>query len=463
MSEKVVLKGDDAIALWKAGKDAWNQWVKDNPKADVSFLGVNFNAHRKASDPISFSEYLFPHGDVNFAMAQFGDGNVDFSDAQFDKGTVSFHFAMFGEGDVNFTRTIFGNEQVNFNDTKFGNGNVNFSHAEFRQNKEGYVNFHEASFGTGNINFNGALFHDGYVIFEMARFGKGSVNFDLAQFGNGNVNFNMASFGDGEATFIRTTFGNGSVTFNLAQFGNCRVRFSFAKLDGNFIFAPELIDRCSKLDLSAISVGGVLSLGEFSTSCVIDLRHSKISCPIDLDRVDINYRLESVNWKRWPFRRADNVSDSTCFRRLKKLAKDADDHQRSLDFYAKEMRSSYGHSLTGWKLAWFFAYDKISDYGRSLLFPFLYLALFTELFGIIYWWKGTEATRSIFDGLIFSLGHAVPLYAGSREARGANAQALFGSIDKIPDYIHVLTVTQGLICGSFLFLIALALRNLFRS
>jgi len=52
-------------------------------------------------------------------------------------------------------------------------------------------------------------------------------------------------------------------------------------------------------------------------------------------------------------------------------AKEADDHQSAPDFYAKEMRSAYGHSLHGWKLALFFLYDKICDYGRSLLNPFL--------------------------------------------------------------------------------------------
>ena len=412
MSEKIVLKGDDAIALWKAGKDTWNQWAKENPEADVDFSDVDFSNRRKNGEPISFRKYVFPEGNVDFSGAQFGEGNVDFIAAQFGEGNVCFIGAQFGEGNVDFSGAQFGRGLVSFFDARFGKGDVSFI---------------DAQFGKGDVNFRGA------------QFGEGNVNFSGAQFGEGNVNFSGAQFGEGE------------------------VRFYGADWKGGCIFDPSEVRSLKSLDFSSVSIEGDLSFGQFSTSCVIDLRHSKINRPIDLDRVDINYELESENWKKWPFHRAAKPHASTCFRRLKKLAKEADDHQRALDFYAKEMRSSYGHSLTGWKLALFFAYDKISDYGRSLLYPFLYLVLCTEVFGIIYWWKGTETTRCIYDGLTFSLGHAVPLYAGSREARTGNANALFGSIDKIPDYIHILTVGQGLICGVFLFLIALALRNHFRS
>ncbi|KZN49885.1 hypothetical protein [Pseudoalteromonas luteoviolacea] len=37
------LDGDDALLLWLKGKDVWNKWMEQNPKAEVSFEGVKFN------------------------------------------------------------------------------------------------------------------------------------------------------------------------------------------------------------------------------------------------------------------------------------------------------------------------------------------------------------------------------------------------------------------------------------
>lgn len=37
-----VLQGDAAIALWKTGKDTWNEWVDGHQDWRVDFSGVKF-------------------------------------------------------------------------------------------------------------------------------------------------------------------------------------------------------------------------------------------------------------------------------------------------------------------------------------------------------------------------------------------------------------------------------------
>ena len=47
--ERMTLKGPAAIKLWKRGKEAWNQWVKEHPEAEINFSRVNFGRYR--NDP----------------------------------------------------------------------------------------------------------------------------------------------------------------------------------------------------------------------------------------------------------------------------------------------------------------------------------------------------------------------------------------------------------------------------
>lgn len=40
-SDRVILKGEAALVLWRQRKEVWNQWVEDNPVADIDFSGVD--------------------------------------------------------------------------------------------------------------------------------------------------------------------------------------------------------------------------------------------------------------------------------------------------------------------------------------------------------------------------------------------------------------------------------------
>ena len=117
--ERMSLKGEEAIALWKQGKDAWNDWVKEHPEADVDFANVDFSQYRDdpscriPADAWPFAGFRFPRGSVNFSRTQFGDGRVSFFQAQFKKGDVSFASTRI-QGDFTLSHATLGTGAYNF-------------------------------------------------------------------------------------------------------------------------------------------------------------------------------------------------------------------------------------------------------------------------------------------------------------------------------------------------------------
>ena len=122
----IILSGQDAIDLWLQGRNAWNQWVTENPVADVSFAGIDFGQFNLPA--ISFAGFEFPKGNVFFDGANFGEGDVYFSSAIFGEGNVDFRNATFGKGDIDFWRTTFGEGVVDFDGATFGKGNIDFTY-----------------------------------------------------------------------------------------------------------------------------------------------------------------------------------------------------------------------------------------------------------------------------------------------------------------------------------------------
>ena len=79
--ERVVLAGQDAIDLWRQGRDAWNAWIAKNPEADINFSGVDFSKY----GDVSFAGFRFPEGKKDFFETIFGDGDVSFFGATLAK------------------------------------------------------------------------------------------------------------------------------------------------------------------------------------------------------------------------------------------------------------------------------------------------------------------------------------------------------------------------------------------
>ena len=124
-----VLEQNEAIKLFKQGRDAWNQWAKVNPEASVDFSGVDFTALAKVSKNVStidFSGFFFPEGKgyVHFDNAIFGDEFISFRNTSFGDGNISFFNSKFVNGAISFRNATFGNGNICFRTTQFGDGSI---------------------------------------------------------------------------------------------------------------------------------------------------------------------------------------------------------------------------------------------------------------------------------------------------------------------------------------------------
>ena len=121
--------------MWIQGRDVWNEWVEENPNADISFQNVDFNQHRNLEtiniNHWPFAYFNFPTGKKNFGGTTFGDGDVSFDRATFGDGDVSFYNATFGEGGVWFYRAKFGPGAFTLDAASLGVGGYDFSDATF--------------------------------------------------------------------------------------------------------------------------------------------------------------------------------------------------------------------------------------------------------------------------------------------------------------------------------------------
>ena len=134
--EKISLGPQEALVLWKQGREVWNAWVAENPVADISFAGVDFNQYRDLdtipNNEWPFQRFCFPTGKKNFSGATFGQGNVVFQGINFGNGNFEFDRADLGQCSYNFEDTVF-EDRASFADLRNVHAAKSFSfrHASF--------------------------------------------------------------------------------------------------------------------------------------------------------------------------------------------------------------------------------------------------------------------------------------------------------------------------------------------
>ncbi|MCG8085876.1 MAG: pentapeptide repeat-containing protein [Candidatus Thiodiazotropha taylori] len=470
--QNIVLEGQRAIDLWLSGKEGWNKWVDSNPSSDISFKGVNFGKIIKQHhlEVCSFSEFVFPAGKISYYEADFGNVKVDFSKARFSDGEISFSNATFEDGEVDFRRVNFGDCDVSFSGTTFGCGDVWFTLSKFGIG----ASFYETDFGDGRVFFNAVDFGDGSVDFTMAKFGNGYVSFNKSIFCGKKVDFSITDFGNGNVSFINTRFLNEEVVFKGAKFGEgvtdySKSEFSFASIDlsniskeqGRFIFSPMSLDGCKKIDFTGSTFNSLLIFTGIDSPVPINLSHVKLSNPIDFYNVNINYRTKS---KSLFFRKAVDPSDAAGFRRLKVLAKSSGDNERALEFYAKEMRTSYWYRINGLSLLLFYLYDWVSDYGRSIVRPLLGLLISIIVPSYVYMKYAAKAGSGYWEVIVFSASQSIPIYPLIKEAREIAIDKLFeNGLASAPWWLPIITSFQFVFSAVLIVLLGLAFRNKFRT
>ncbi len=492
---RTTLKGELIIKILMAGRAEWNAFIAEYEEVDVDFSGVDFTEYRNDEDTLDFANYQFPkkgsvdfskalfgEGDVSFYEAQFGEGDVSFYEAQFGEGDVSFYEAQFGKGEVDFIEAQFGKGEVDFRKAQFGKGHVSFlgaqfgeGHVQFNETQfgEGHVDFQEAQFGEGDVHFNAAELGEGDVDFCGIQFGKGNVGFCLTRFGKGDVNFCNARFGEGYVSFSGAQFGEGDVDFRDAQFGEGDVDFIETQFGrGNVSFqAITFKGRVSLRDLVSPEVITALSFQQSSFEKAMDISGNNFTCIPDFTRTFLKHQLvlDRMAWNNKEDTDAKTVRynpERLC--RLKELAENNKNHNQALRFHAQEMREKRPQ-LSGFDYWLDIAFDRVSEYGQSIAQPGKYLLLLITVYAAFYEIvslirncsvQACAGASSLGNGLLYSMAQAFPFVSSSRISASESAASLFG--EDIPNWIYMLSLSQGLLSFVCLFLIGLGLRNRFR-
>jgi hypothetical protein len=349
---------------------------------------------------------------------------VDFSNWDFTKeGNVAFKLFKF-PGAVSFRSAIFGEGNVIFSDAEFCNGDVFFSDAKFGN---GDVYFHEAKFGVGGVYFIGAEFGVGNVSFNYADFGEGVVSFYGAEFGGGNLDYGKARFpGPMSFTSVKAGIANGKA-----------VTVSFA----GAVFES------------------LLGLDDTKFNCVPDFRQAQIQRDISIEYTEVSYRTDD---KRRILKVAD-VKHASKYRSLRRLAIEAKDHDKEIEFFAFEQRSKFLNSLNTLQYFPIFLYNLLSNFGRSFLRPFIGL-LSTWLIAaqLFYWRSFINLTGDYSDALWLSASNLLPFISWSRVTRQAHLEALYGLPPNVHWTIEATAYAEGIVALIFIFLIGLAIRNKLR-
>lgn len=482
----------------------------------VTFNGVAFH------NSVRFTDAVFEEG-ATFGGTHFY-GDVDFTSAKFRKSTRFNQVAFDGRAGfsqvrfikhVGFKGTTF-RKEVHFDETIFYKG-ATFSRARFLD----FGRFTCSEFN-GNAVFTKSIF-DGNAYFKGTRF-SGSVKFDEVEFKKnavftetrftGNANFICAEFrGDamfantifvGRAMFSRAQFNNNAV-FNEAKF-RAYVEFTQAVFESNTTFPCAIFEE----DSAFVAIRGLsfFTLENATFLSVPDFGQAHFEEAPRLDNARF-YQERAESRKllgyRWPVIKPDTTAR---WRALKRLAIQAHDHQRELDFLAKEVKSLRGiydkllpnpSNLFKGEKIWpgggrYWAglfYQIFSKFGRSTLRPLVGWITITLLFALYYLsphlepldWSSDDVISAISALSCISQTSSSPLIAaiylsvhnglvisglGRSEKLIQSYACLYGNSGKdqlvpiMPDEVVFAGIVQTILSAILIFLFLLALRNYFR-
>ncbi|MGO9546563.1 MAG: pentapeptide repeat-containing protein [Rhodomicrobium sp.] len=470
----------------------------------------------------------FYAGSADFSKAQFA-GTARFDEARFTGGailegavfsapagfngcqfleTASFKEAQF-TGEARFTEASFKGE-CNLDRSQFW-GDVAFREATFEKDAsfaemrvEGASRFRGAKFGAqanflesrlaGEADFCGSAFY-GPAIYRLARFGQGAI-WTSCQFLAG-------------ADFCGVTVAR-SASFKDSQFTG-EALFREAQFEAPVSFAACSFNATADFSALQSKVAFVLAGADFKS--VPGFLEASFHEPPRVDYMAVADPLKRFHrWKESGVRDprgaffklwkvcADPDAPAK-FRRLKKLASEAQDQPREQEFFAQELRcrrfwhdKPSGPGIARFWLGWI--YGGVANYGRSLLRPFMLWLLSVFVFAFYYlsqrgseWnvnqppsdigqWLGSLISAERFpcvSGSSNRIGEA--LYFSFRSAflkldwsDAAGTRRVFGCLYGVeangsaivPLSVSAVALFQAAVSAGLLFMFLLALRNLLK-
>jgi uncharacterized protein YjbI with pentapeptide repeats len=441
----------EEAGIW-VGVHAWDRELELGREAGQNHetrywlsLAVADFADHAFTTSCNFVGFIFP-SEANFSGTRL-EGMADFQAARFcgcarfDKTQFCanswFRYVLF-TGDAGFRDGQF-NGEARFSESRFVRG-AWFKGATFR----GPAGFRRADFAFAG--FEGAEFLD------HANFG------DRAQYGS--------------AKFIGAQF-RGKVWFDQATFAH-NVWFSNAHFyHGNKPIDPatgrELTHDVAP-DFSGITAERAFALDGTKFDVLPNFTQASFAEAPRLDNLTLAPTVEPGDFMR-SFRRTDR-SVASRYRALKRLAIQGHDHEREHQFFKGELRSRRNNEDKWWHGAFWFGilYDVLSDFGRSLLRPFVFwVGAFAAFAGAYFSLAAIPNAARPVGPVCGALVNAVQLSfknalinlgGGGRDPTMQIYRCLFG-LD-IPNSVFFVELTQTLLSAALIFLLLLALRNRFR-
>jgi hypothetical protein len=441
--------------------------------ADAVFEGAVFSA----TAGFNASEFWGP---AIFPEAQF-TGEARFGEAVF-KDTCTLDRAQFWS-DASFREARF-EKDASFAEMRI-EGSSRFRGAKFAMR----ANFLEARF-SGNADFSGVDF-GGPAVFRFSQFAHGA-SWNNCRFLN-------------EADFSGFTLGRNS-SFKDSQFEGDSI-FKEARLEAPVSFARTCFKATADFSALQSKVAFVLAGAEFHN--VPSFLESSFHEPPRVDHMIVADPLKRFhNWKEAGLTDPRGIGFSlmkVCadpdasakFRRLKKLAYEAQDQTREQEFFAQEMRcrrfwhdKPFGGGVARFWLGWL--YGGVANHGRSLLRPLILWSSSVLLFSLYYLGQRTaiapaDGAPKVLGGLFSGgmsgcvSGQSNPigeaLYLSFRNAflrldveDGATARRMFGclygadanGLPAVPLSVSGMALFQGAVSAIFIFMFLLALRNMLK-
>ncbi|WP_240220355.1 hypothetical protein [Rheinheimera hassiensis] len=425
----------------------------------IHLSGSRIGGHDRRTDLMA-TNISISLGDLLCRDMVFGKGDINFSGLQLNQGAADFSGTVFRDGDFSLSRAQIKGDIVDFKGSKFGAGSKFFSQCTF---EVAQVSFSSVDFGTDNLDFHGCNYSkvsdsvnfrylktSGYsALFSMSTFAKITIDFSYSAFDCKIVDFSELDLADGNYIFESCEFSGRASFSDRAQQKSQAKKFSFRK---------SLFH--STLDVSWVT-----------TEDIIDLRETKLATHTTLDNLGFTlHRTRAVKYLPGTLKTNSKAAASK-LRRLKEIAETNKNHTAALRFHAAEMRARRWNDMPKLSSILDAAFSMLSNYGQSILRPFIAWGILVLGFGVVYSviaqkdllarsFSDTFSQANFADGFLYSLVQTLPVFPISRSLQQNLYTAL--NVGHSSTLFSSLTIVQNLLGVIFLFLIGLGLRNRFR-
>ncbi|MBL4842171.1 MAG: hypothetical protein JKY47_15235 [Thalassospira sp.] len=472
----------------------WQKLRSLSEDGSLNFPEMNWGGHKLVFEGCSFGHGDFHlsgtfNGQVEFHDVMFGEGNVSFAGSRF-QGLKLEQIYCTGRGEFSFAGAWFARETI-IHFGNLGNKNLVFEPADVddRTTNKGETliggdlfmltveDWHgeKLTLRSAQISSTGVVMNFGgatnlkTVDFTSTLWTSQSVYVDSIEMNNEDdqrLAFTLASFEKVHHLFLRDVgMTKGSMIFAFAKFpskalfnlqfadlGTGQIAFHHASFPGSVeITQKGGANFASELSFKGSTFEGPLTVAGMTFGPVPDFTRTEFSKHLNLSNVAFGAQLTKKQ-------KRSEVNRDVKLQRIKALAEDNRDHDLALMCHAEEMKYNRfrKNGLFPWCASILDAvYQGVSDYGRSIFLPVLWLVVTWLCFGGIYLWQ--------FDNLekpwLFSAGWLLPFLPVSGVLRTVEYAEVFKSADPS---LYSLIGLQSLIAIPLLFLVGLGFRNRFR-